>query len=120
MSSGSRSDVAIFVIPLLCYLLQGYAYILTHPGQPCVFYDHVYEWGEGLQDAILNMVCTLKPCKNLELLLPVVPWQLGHQLYFLLKFVEIFKNTFLKEQFFLKKHRESFGISYFSTLNLQI
>jgi hypothetical protein len=82
MSSGSRSDVAIFVTPLLCCLVQGYAYILTHPGQPCVFYDHVYEWGEGLRDAILNMVRTLKPCKNLELLLPVVPCPLGHQSFF--------------------------------------
>jgi hypothetical protein len=101
---------------VLCYLLQGYAYILTHPGQPCVFYDHVYEWGEGLRDAILNMVRTLKPYKNLELLPPVVPWQLGHQLHFLLKFS---KSIFLKEQFFVKKHRESFRISYFSTLNLR-
>ncbi|KAH8935240.1 hypothetical protein BDL97_17G019100 [Sphagnum fallax] len=39
---------------------QGYAYILTHPGQPCVFYDHVYEWGEGLRDAILNMISIRK------------------------------------------------------------
>ncbi|GJP32961.1 hypothetical protein CLOM_g17532 [Closterium sp. NIES-68] len=26
-------------------VMQGYAYILTHPGIPCVFYDHYYEWG---------------------------------------------------------------------------
>ena len=25
--------------------LQGYAYILLHPGIPCVFYDHVYSDG---------------------------------------------------------------------------
>ena len=24
------------------HLAQGYAYILTHPGTPCVFYDHYY------------------------------------------------------------------------------
>ncbi|KAK9785022.1 hypothetical protein WJX73_001793 [Symbiochloris irregularis] len=27
---------------------QGYAYILTHPGTPCVFYDHV--WSGGMHD----------------------------------------------------------------------
>ena len=24
--------------------LQGYCYILTHPGTPTVFWDHVFEW----------------------------------------------------------------------------
>lgn len=27
---------------------QGYAYILTHPGVPCVFYDHV--WSSGMMN----------------------------------------------------------------------
>lgn len=26
-------------------LPEGYAYILTHPGTPCVFYDHFYQVG---------------------------------------------------------------------------
>jgi hypothetical protein len=26
-------------------LWEGYAYILTHPGTPCVFYDHLYQEG---------------------------------------------------------------------------
>uniref|UniRef100_A0A0E0LFL9 Alpha-amylase n=1 Tax=Oryza punctata TaxID=4537 RepID=A0A0E0LFL9_ORYPU len=26
-------------------VMQGYAYILTHPGNPCIFYDHFFEWG---------------------------------------------------------------------------
>lgn len=26
-------------------VLQGYAYILTHPGVPCIFYDHFFDWG---------------------------------------------------------------------------
>ncbi|GJP32376.1 hypothetical protein CLOM_g16971 [Closterium sp. NIES-68] len=30
-------------------VMQGYAYILTHPGIPCVFYDHYYEWGHKEQ-----------------------------------------------------------------------
>ncbi|XP_062196686.1 alpha-amylase isozyme 3E-like [Phragmites australis] len=25
-------------------VMQGYAYILTHPGIPCVFYDHLFDW----------------------------------------------------------------------------
>lgn len=28
--------------------MQGYAYILTHPGVPCVFYDHV--WSNGMMN----------------------------------------------------------------------
>ncbi|XP_052145590.1 alpha-amylase-like [Oryza glaberrima] len=26
-------------------VMQGYAYILTHPGNPCIFYDHFFDWG---------------------------------------------------------------------------
>lgn len=26
------------------HVMQGYAYILTHPGIPCVFWEHVYDW----------------------------------------------------------------------------
>ncbi|KQJ90515.1 alpha-amylase isozyme 3A [Brachypodium distachyon] len=25
-------------------VMMGYAYILTHPGLPCIFYDHVFDW----------------------------------------------------------------------------
>ncbi|WVZ92520.1 hypothetical protein U9M48_038577 [Paspalum notatum var. saurae] len=25
-------------------VMQGYAYILTHPGVPCIFYDHMFDW----------------------------------------------------------------------------
>ncbi|XP_006660697.1 alpha-amylase isozyme 3A [Oryza brachyantha] len=25
-------------------VMLGYAYILTHPGVPCIFYDHVFDW----------------------------------------------------------------------------
>ncbi|KAL8058798.1 hypothetical protein ABFX02_03G044900 [Erythranthe guttata] len=27
-------------------VVQGYAYILTHPGTPSVFYDHLFDWGK--------------------------------------------------------------------------
>ncbi|KAG2489135.1 hypothetical protein HYH03_012361 [Edaphochlamys debaryana] len=33
----------------------GYAYLLTHPGIPCVFWDHVTTWGPELKDAVLAL-----------------------------------------------------------------
>eukprot|EP00897_Mesotaenium_endlicherianum_P007970 jgi/Mesen1/7200/ME000371S06282 len=35
-------------------IMQGYAYILTHPGVPTVFYDHFYDW--GLKDEIKALI----------------------------------------------------------------
>ncbi|GAB4417441.1 MAG: hypothetical protein OHK0039_27800 [Bacteroidia bacterium] len=35
-------------------VMQGYAYILTHPGIPSVFWDHFYDW--GLHDPIEDLV----------------------------------------------------------------
>ncbi|XP_068656894.1 uncharacterized protein [Aristolochia californica] len=35
-------------------LEQGYAYILTHPGTPVVFYDHFYDF--GLRDTITELI----------------------------------------------------------------
>ena len=35
-------------------VMQGYAYILTHPGIPMIFYPHVYYW--GLRSQILPLV----------------------------------------------------------------
>ncbi|KAL9238435.1 hypothetical protein vseg_012855 [Gypsophila vaccaria] len=32
---------------------QGYAYILTHPGTPTIFYDHFFEW--GLKDELTRL-----------------------------------------------------------------
>nr|GMC83753.1 alpha-amylase [Ipomoea batatas] len=34
-------------------VIQGYAYILTHPGVPCLFYDHFFDW--GLKDEISKL-----------------------------------------------------------------
>ncbi|PSR99768.1 Alpha-amylase [Actinidia chinensis var. chinensis] len=34
-------------------VMQGYAYILTHPGIPSVFYDHFFDW--GLKDQIARL-----------------------------------------------------------------
>uniref|UniRef100_A0A2N9FLH0 Alpha-amylase n=1 Tax=Fagus sylvatica TaxID=28930 RepID=A0A2N9FLH0_FAGSY len=35
---------------------QGYAYILTHPGIPSVFYDHFYDWGDSIHDKIVKLM----------------------------------------------------------------
>eukprot|EP01018_Ginkgo_biloba_P014005 Gb_18574 [translate_table: standard] len=35
-------------------LKQGYAYILTHPGTPVIFYDHFYDF--GLRDTITELI----------------------------------------------------------------
>lgn len=34
-------------------VMQGYAYILTHPGTPSIFYDHFFDW--GLKDEITKL-----------------------------------------------------------------
>lgn len=36
--------------------MQGYAYILTHPGIPAIFYDHFYDWGDSIHDQIVKLV----------------------------------------------------------------
>ena len=30
-------------------LMQGYAYILTHPGLPCVYWKHYFDWNRGAE-----------------------------------------------------------------------
>lgn len=35
---------------------QGYAYILTHPGVPTVFWKHYFDWGEALQNKITALI----------------------------------------------------------------
>ncbi|XP_028067942.1 probable alpha-amylase 2 isoform X2 [Camellia sinensis] len=35
---------------------QGYAYILTHPGIPTVFYDHFYDWDNAIHDEIVKLM----------------------------------------------------------------
>ncbi|XP_042010891.1 uncharacterized protein LOC121759393 isoform X2 [Salvia splendens] len=35
-------------------LMQGYAYILTHPGTPVIFYDHFYDF--GIRDVITELI----------------------------------------------------------------
>jgi alpha-amylase len=42
------------------HLQQGYAYILTHPGTPCVFYDHHWTDANGLGTAIRELLAVRK------------------------------------------------------------
>ncbi|CAI5516376.1 unnamed protein product [Closterium sp. Naga37s-1] len=37
-------------------VIQGYAYILTHPGIPSVFYDHFFDWGTDLKNQIQQLI----------------------------------------------------------------
>src|SRR5262249_50682374 len=34
----------------------GYAYILTHPGVPCVFWPHYFDWGEPTRRRIDQLI----------------------------------------------------------------
>jgi alpha-amylase len=35
---------------------QAYAYILTHPGVPCVYWKHYFDWGPGLREKIRALI----------------------------------------------------------------
>jgi alpha-amylase len=35
---------------------QGYAYILTHPGVPSVYWKHYFDWGDGLREKIKALI----------------------------------------------------------------
>ncbi len=35
---------------------QGYAYILTHPGVPCVYWKHYFDWGHDLREQINALI----------------------------------------------------------------
>ena len=35
---------------------MGYAYILTHPGTPSIFWDHYFDWGEDLKGQISGLL----------------------------------------------------------------
>ncbi len=41
-------------------LRKGYAYILTHPGNPMVFWTHFFDTGSGVRDAIKDLISARK------------------------------------------------------------
>jgi len=38
----------------------GYAYILTHPGIPCLFWEHLFDWGSELHKTVAGLVALRK------------------------------------------------------------
>jgi alpha-amylase len=41
-------------------VLQGYAYLMTHPGIPCVFWTHYFDWGSSIQQTIRQLISIRK------------------------------------------------------------
>src|SRR5262249_27782359 len=41
-------------------VLQGYAYTLTHPGIPCVFWTHYFDYGATIQAKISSLIALRK------------------------------------------------------------
>jgi len=39
---------------------MGYAYILTHPGNPCVFWAHLFDWGRETRERIEALIALRK------------------------------------------------------------
>ena len=40
----------------------GYAYILTHPGTPCVFWPHFFDWGPSMRQRIERLIHLRRHC----------------------------------------------------------
>eukprot|EP00252_Welwitschia_mirabilis_P016295 TRINITY_DN3595_c0_g1_i1.p1 TRINITY_DN3595_c0_g1~~TRINITY_DN3595_c0_g1_i1.p1 ORF type:complete len:419 (+),score=77.94 TRINITY_DN3595_c0_g1_i1:182-1438(+) len=38
------------------HIMEGYAYIMTHPGIPTVFYDHFFDWGSSIRNQIMKLM----------------------------------------------------------------
>jgi alpha-amylase len=53
VSSGSRLVSKAWPFPS-DKVLAGYAYILTHPGTPCVFWPHFFDW--GIKDQLTALI----------------------------------------------------------------
>ncbi|XP_042494791.1 probable alpha-amylase 2 isoform X2 [Macadamia integrifolia] len=47
------------------HLIEGYAYILTHPGLPMVFYDHFYDWGDSIHNQIVKLM-DIRRCQGIQ------------------------------------------------------
>jgi alpha-amylase len=41
-------------------VLQAYAYLMTHPGIPCVFWSHYFDWGPAIQQTVRQLVAIRK------------------------------------------------------------
>ena len=61
-------------------IMIGYAYILTHPGIPCVFWDHVCDWGDNVRNDIQKLL-RLRIESGMKVDFPVKILQADHDLY---------------------------------------
>jgi hypothetical protein len=52
---------------------MGYAYILTHPGTPCVLWDHFFDWGGDIQGHLNSLLQAGEAPKSLSQLPPTHP-----------------------------------------------
>ncbi len=39
---------------------QAYAYLLTHPGVPCIYWPHLFDWGDTLKQEISSLISIRK------------------------------------------------------------
>ena len=60
--------------------LMGYAYILTHPGVPCVFWPHFFDWGKDYQNAIIELI-KLRKKAGISSISTVKIWAAQNELY---------------------------------------
>jgi len=57
--TGAFPNQAHWVFPSQ-HVVKGYAYILTHPGVPMIFWDHLYDWGTAVSNPIRSLVSIRK------------------------------------------------------------
>jgi len=60
--------------------MQGYAYIMTHPGIPCVFWPHFFDWGQTYRDQITKLVA-IRKAAGINSVSPVSVAAAGKDLY---------------------------------------
>src|SRR5205085_5435989 len=58
----------------------GYAYLLTHPGIPCVFWSHFFDWGPATRQRLERLI-RLRALAGLHASSPVEVREAGRGLY---------------------------------------
>jgi alpha-amylase len=60
--------------------MQAYAYIMTHPGIPCVFWPHFFNWGQTYRARITKLI-SIRKAAGLNSVSPVIVLAAGKDLY---------------------------------------
>lgn len=60
--------------------MVAYAYILTHPGIPCVFWPHFFDWGQGYRDQVVKLI-SIRKAAGINSVSPVSVAAAGKGLY---------------------------------------